>query len=326
MKRKGLLPWGLFLSLTLLIAGCVPAATPAASPQTPTPGAALAQSTPTPSTEAASYPITITDDVGRQVTVARKPERIISLAPSNTEILFALGLGDRVVGVTKYADYPEEAKSKPKIGGFSTVNLELVVAATPDLILATGLHAKKVVPELESKGLTVVVLNPSTMDDVLENISLVGRLTGQVWEADALRTRMEAKIKEVEARLAKAKTSPRVFWEASREFYTAGPTSYIGDIIARAGGTNIATDTRTQWPRLSQEAIIASDPEVILLADHEAGVTPQEVAQRPGWQNITAVKKGRIVSMDSNLISRAGPRVVQGFEEVARAIHPEVFP
>lgn len=299
----------LCLLMVGLLAGCVPAA-PGQRPET---------------TGGDSFPLTITDDAGRQVTLEREPQRILSLAPSNTEILFALGLGDRVVGVTTYCNYPEEATAKPKIGGFSTVNLELVVAAAPDLILATNIHVQNVVPELEAKGLTVVVIEPNKMEDVLATINLVGRLTGRTKEAQALVGQMEARIKTIEAKLAIAKTSPRVFWETSRELVTAGPGSFIGDIIARAGGTNIAQDTSTKWPRLSQEVVIASDPEVIILDDHAAGVTPEEVAGRPGWQGITAVKQGRVVPIQSDLVARAGPRIVEGFEMVARAIHPEVF-
>lgn len=310
LPRRALWPGGLCLLLAALLVGCAPAA--------PSPGPGVAQGE--------TFPVTITDGAGRQVTVEREPQRIISLAPSNTEILFALGLGDKVVGVTTYCDYPEEAKAKPKIGGFATVNLELVVAAAPDLILASNVHAKKVVPELEAKGLTVVVMDPNEMEEVLANITQMGRLTGRDKEAEALVGQMGARIKEIEAKLATAKTSPRVFWEVSRELITAGPSSFIGDLIARAGGANIAKDTATKWPRLSQEVVIASDPEVIILDDHAAGVTPQEVAGRPGWQVMTAVKKGRVVPIQSDLVARAGPRIVEGFEMVARAIHPEVFP
>ena len=309
------------LAGTIILAACAPAP-PASAPAPPTSTPAAAGA---PAAARASFPLTITDDAGRQVTVEQEPLRIVSLAPSNTEILFALGLGDKVVGVTTYCDYPEEAKAKPKIGSLISVDYETLLASAPDLILATTTQAKRIVPELEGKGLAVVVIDPTNLEDVLAKIRLVGRLTGRPDEAQALVEKMDARVRETQARLATAKTSPRVFWEVTRELISPGPSSFIGDMIVRAGGTNIVADTSIKWPRLSQEVIIASDPEVIIVGDHAEQVTPAEIAARPGWQTISAVKAGRMVPVDPNVVNRAGPRIVDGFELVARAIHPEVF-
>ncbi|HLB13232.1 MAG TPA: cobalamin-binding protein [Dehalococcoidia bacterium] len=309
------------LAGTIILAACAPA--PPAS--APAPSAATSEASKAPAAAQASFPLTITDDAGRQVTVEQEPQRIVSLAPSNTEILFALGLGDKVVGVTTYCDYPEEAKAKPKIGSLISVDYETLLASAPDLILATTTQAKRIVPELEAKGLAVVVIDPTNLEDVLAKIRLVGRLTGRADEAQALVEKMDARVRETQAKLATAKTSPRVFWEVTRELISPGPSSFIGDMIVRAGGTNIVADTSIKWPRLSQEVIIASDPEVIIVGDHAEQVTPAEIAARPGWQTISAVKAGRMVPVDPNVVNRAGPRIVDGFELVARAIHPEVF-
>ncbi len=310
------------LAATLFLAACLPAV-PASAPAPAPPASVVPKAD---SAEQASFPMTVTDAAGRQVTLQKAPERIISLAPSNTEILFAIGLGDRIVGVTTYCDYPEEAKTKPKIGGTATVNLELVVAAAPDLVLGTNTHAKKIVPELESKGLTAIVLDPGNMEDVLTAITQVGQITGRTKEAEAVVGQMKARIKEIEGKVATAKTTPRVFWEVTRELVTPAPTSFIGDMIIRAGGSNVVKDTSIKWPRISQEVVIASDPEVIIIGDHTEQVTPQEISGRPGWRVLSAVKAGRLVPVNPDLVNRAGPRVVDGFEMVARAIHPEVFP
>lgn len=322
MKSRSMVAFLSLLVGALLAAACLPAA-PASSPPAATPASLGSKAAPAAQVV---FPLTITDGAGRQVTIQKEPKRIVSLAPSNTEILFALGLGDSIVGVTTYCDYPEEAKTKPKIGGTATVNLELVVAAAPDLILGTNTHAKKIVPELESKGLTAVVLDPGKMDDVLAAMMLVGQLTGRTKEAEAVVGQMKAGIMELEGRVANARTSPRVFWEVTRELVTPAPSSFIGDMITRAGGSNIVKETSVKWPRISQEVVIASDPEVIIIGDHTEQVTPEEIAGRPGWKVLSAVKTGRMVAVNPDLVNRAGPRVVDGFEMVVRAIHPEVFP
>lgn len=273
-----------------------------------------------------AYPLTVKDDAGRSVTIKAKPQKLVSLAPSNTEILFALGLGDRVVGVDEISDYPEAAKAKPKVGGYSKTNIEAVVAAGADLVLASGITSKDVLAALEGQGQTVLVLNPTDLPGVLENLSLVGQVADANAEAAKLRGELQARIDAVGARLRGATSKPRVFFELDpKSFYTVGPKSFIDDLITRAGGANIAADAQTPYPQLSQEVIIAKDPQVIILSDEGQGVTPDSVKARPGWANISAVKDNRIIAVNPDLTNRPGPRVVDALEQLAKALHPELF-
>ena len=270
--------------------------------------------------------ITVTDDAGRQVTLKNLPARIVSLAPSNTEVVYALGLGDALVGDTEYCDYPPEAKSKPKIGGFANIDLEKVVGLNPDLVLATDIHAKTIVPELEKRGITVVVIEPQNVDDVLAKITFVGKLTGASENAAKLTAQLKSRIDAVTAKVATAKFKPRVFYEIDKSLYTPGPGSFIDDMLTKAGGVNIAADAKGSYAQLSPEAIIAQDPQVVLLGDMNFGESPESVKARPGWSNISAVKAGRIVPIpDENVIARPGPRIVEGLEMLARALYPELF-
>jgi iron complex transport system substrate-binding protein len=275
---------------------------------------------------ASAASITVTDDARRAVILKNLPTRIVSLAPSNTEVLYALGLGDRVVGDTEYCDYPPEAKLKPRVGGFANIDLEKVVGLNPDLVVATNIHAKTVVPELEKRGIIVVVVEPKNVDDVIAKIAFVGKITGASEMAAKLTAQIKMRIDAVAAKTATAKTKPRVFYEIDKSLYTAGPGSFIDDMVTKAGGVNIAADAKGAYAQLSPEAIIAQDPQVILLGDMNFGETPASVKARPGWSNISAVKNGRIIPLaDENLVSRPGPRIVDGLEMLARALYPELF-
>jgi len=270
-------------------------------------------------------PITVVDDVGNTVTLNTEPQRIISLAPANTEILYALGLGDRVVGVTEYCNYPPEAAEKPKVGGFSDVDLEQVVGQEPDLVLATSLHTSEVVPALQERGVPVFVVDPQTVLGVLETIRTIGHITGEDQAAAALTSQMQERINAVQETIKDA-PRPRVFWELGPELYTAGPGSFLNDLIVMAGGENVAADAESPWPQLSLEAIVLKDPAIVVLADHNYGETAETVTQRPGWWNITAVREGRIVELtDDDIFSRPGPRIVEGLEFLAQAFHPDLF-
>jgi len=290
------------------------------------PVAATASARASATPRATSYPLTITDDAGRAVIVARRPQRIVSLAPSNTELLFALGLADRVVGVDKYSNYPPEAARKPQISDYSSTNLEQVLATEPDLILAAGITSRDVIASFEGRGLAVVVLNPPTLDGVFGDISLLGQVADVNGDAAKVRGDLESRLATLTARLATASTKPRVFFELdATQFFTVGPKSFIDDLITRAGGANIAAAATTAYPKLSAEQIIAKDPEVIVLSDEGFGATVASVGTRPGWAGISAVKGGRVVAIDPDLTNRPGPRVLDALEQLARAIHPELF-
>jgi len=285
-------------------------------------GCAKAQSAPTTTPVA---PIAVEDDVGNTVTLNAQPQRIISLAPSHTEILYALGLGDRMVGVTEYCNYPPEAAEKPKVGGFSDVDLEQVVGLEPDLVLATSLHTAEVVPALQERGIVVFVADPQTVLEVLETIRTIGHITGKDQAAEALIARMQERIDAVQATIGDA-PRPTVFWELGPELYTAGPGSFLNDLILMAGGENIAADADSPWPQLNLEAIVLKDPVIVVLADHNYGETAEMVTQRPGWGNITAVREGRIIELiDDDIFSRPGPRIVEGLEFLAQAFHPDLL-
>ncbi len=275
------------------------------------------------------FPLTITDDLGRQVTVNREPARIVSLLPAQTETLFALGLGDRVVGVTEFCDYPPEAKAKPKVGGFSTPNPELVVAAQPDLVLA-GVIQKDFIHQLDEAGLTVVALESPDLASTLEKIRLVGRLTGAVEAAENLTASMQQRIDQVAARVAglSEEEKPTVFFEIWPDpLTTGGAKSFLNSLIVVAGGRNIAGDVDQDWLTFSPEMVLARNPQVIIFSHH--GVSNQTVEQlkaRKGWENVAAIKQDRVGYIeDQNLVVRAGPRVVEGLEQIAGYLHPDLF-
>lgn len=291
-----------------------PTATPTPVPPTPTPTPSL-------------YPMTVTDMAGREVTLAAEPQRIVSLAPSNTEILYALGLGARVVGVTEFCNYPPAAAQKPKIGGFSDVNTEKVVEAQPDLILVASIHIPEVLPALEELGFTVLVLDARDLPGVLEGIRLVGKVAAQEEAAESLTAQMQQRADAV-AQAVAGRERPRVYWELDSTLWTAGPGSFVQDLIERAGGQNIAADAERAWVQLNAETIIAADPEVIFLASHPYGESAESVAARAGWDKISAVVNGRIVELTEeqvDIVSRPGPRVIDALELIARALHPDAF-
>jgi iron complex transport system substrate-binding protein len=272
----------------------------------------------------------VTDQLGRVVKLDGIPQRIVSLAPSNTEILFALGLADKVVAVTDYCDYPSEAKEKPSIGGFSTPNIEELVALSPDLILATSIHEKRIIPQLEGKGITVFALNPKTLDEVLEAINLVGEITGEEEEASGLVAEMEHRIKVVTDKTGGLPEGqrPRVFYIVWHDpLMASGSETLQDDLIDKAGGINIARDL-TGYADISLEVAIAANPEVMIAGGgHGSGedLTFQFAKTEPRLKDIDARQNNRVYMVDSDLVSRPGPRIVDGLEEFAEFIHPELF-
>jgi len=275
---------------------------------------------------AEEYPLTIVDSLGRNVTIFKQPERVVSLAPSNTEILFALGLGDKVVGVTEYCNYPLAAQEKEKVGGFSTVSVERVVALEPDLILAAGIH-ESIVGDLERLGLTVVVLDSKNVDDILENIILVGKITRQVGVAEELTASMEHRINAITSKVENAEGTEVFYVTWHDPLRTVGPGTNIHELIQLAGGSNIAGDARVDYPIYSLETLIERDPDVIIISSkHGAGgPTVENIGTLLQDRGISAVRNRRIYEIDADLVVRDGPRVVDGLEEMAKCIHPELF-
>jgi len=272
--------------------------------------------------------ITITDDPGRTVYISGIPQRIVSHVPSITETIFALGLGERVVGVSDYCDYPEEAKSKPSIGSYFNPSIENIVALDPDLVLSDG-HSESI-KGLDSLGVTYMVIDPKDMDGIFKDIELLGKVTGTEKEAEKLIKDMQKRISYVIARVEDA-PPPKVFYiidavDLSNP-WTAGPGSFIDSLITIAGGENIGAEALSPWAQFSIEQIVSSDPEIIILpAKHGTSFTsPEVLMEHPAWRETTAVKQGRIYFIDGDLVDRTGPRVVDGLEELARIIHPELF-
>jgi len=274
-------------------------------------------------------PGTFTDDMGRQVAIDKKPQRIVSHVPGITEILFALGLEERIVGVSDFCDYPEAARAKPGVGGFFSPSIESIVGQNPDLVLTSG-DVEQLMTQLDSLGINYFVLDPEDVGGIITNIELVGRVTGTETEAEevtrGLRTRMEQVV-------TRAQNAPRVkvfYTFATTNLnspWTAGPGSFVDSLITMAGGENIGATAIAPWVQFSLEKVVGSDPEVIIVdASHGSAVTPiEELKQHPVWREMTAMKNGRIYTIDGDLVNRAGPRIVQGLEEIASMIHPELF-
>lgn len=268
-------------------------------------------------------PVTIIDDLGREVTLRRTPGKIVSIAPSNTEILFALGLGDKVVGVTDSCDYPEAAKSKPKVGSVE-LDYEEIVGIAPDLVVAVGSLQRQAIDRLSELGSCVVAVDPKTVDGVLHAITLIGKATGADDRAATLVAELSKRIEAVTSAVSGVgpSGSPRVFVEIWNEpLMTAGPGTFVDELISAAGGENIAHDARGEWPQFSAEAVIERDPEVIILT----GFNKAEALARPAWQGISAYGSGRVHEIHPDLLVRPGPRLVQGLEELSRILHPEVL-
>lgn len=280
----------------------------------------------TPSSTSA---IEVTDQLGRVVSLDHVPQRIVSLAPSNTEILFALGLGDRVVGVTKYCDFPAEAQDKPKVGGFSTPDIEKIVELNPDLVVAASIHQKQVIPELESRGIKVLALAPKTVDDVLQAIDLAGRATGAEKSARKMVEEMKARVVAVTSLVANLpdEARPRVFYVLWHDpLMTAGSDTLQSQLIDMAGGNNIFGDL-TGYPTVDLETLLQRQPQVIVAG---SGHAPGDDAP---WQwaksearlrDTEALRQGGVFQIDANITSRAGPRIVMALEETLRLIHPDL--
>lgn len=314
------------LALTLLLAACAPAvATPPQATEIPATEAS-SLFPPTPETEN----ISITDGLGRQVILAEPAQKVVSLAPSNTEILFAIGAGGQTVGRDMFSDYPAEALSLPDIGGsMGEYNLEAIVALQPDLVLAAEINPTELVKSLEDLGLTVFYLaNPTSLEEMYDNLGIVAQLTGRETEAAALVESLKARVAAVDEKIIPLSSRFSVFYEIDAsnpsQPWTAGKGTFITLLIERAGGYNIAAELDA-YPQLSIEQIVADDPMFIILGDAMWGVTVESVGQRPGWENLSAVQDGNIFPFDDNLASRPGPRLVDGLEELAKILRPELF-
>lgn len=301
----------LFVVLMLILSACAPAVT-----ATPTAAAVPAAK----------------DANGDTITLEKPAERIISLAPSNSELLFAIGAGKQVIAREDFTNFPEEAKSLPSVGGnMSKYNLEQIASLQPDLILASPLTPPDQIKAMKDISAHVfVVANPTSFDELYTNIRAVGALTGHAAEASALTKDMSARVATVLEKVASAKDKPKVFYELDAtdpaKPWTSGPSTFVDMLIGMAGGQNIGAKLTGEWAQISQEDLLVEDPNIILLGDSlYGGVTPEQVMARPGWAGLAAVKNNQVKIFNDDLVSRPGPRMVQGLEELAKLLHPDLF-
>ncbi|AEH61780.1 periplasmic binding protein [Methanosalsum zhilinae DSM 4017] len=270
--------------------------------------------------DSSHFPITITDEMGNEVTIDKKPERIVSLSPSNTEILFAVGAGDQVVGVTDYSDYPPQVEELPLVGGFYSLSIERVVSLEPDLIVAQVGNGEDTVNMLKDIGFPVIVLNPETVHDIITGIEIVGDATGNSETARVLATGMSEHIDSISSKNKHIAEEDRpgvlyVVW--FDPIYVAGKNTYPGDLIEMVGGKNIIT--AEGWPIASLEDIVAANPEIIICSSMATGsdVIAETIKKNPLMAQTDAVKNGNVFAVEEpSTIERPGPRIVQGIDSL----------
>ena len=280
--------------------------------------------------------LTLVDDYGYVLNLTSYPDRIVSLAPSNTEILFAIGADDKVVGVTDYCNYPYnfsawiEAGNLTSVGEYWTPNIEAIVALEPDLIFA-AFAQEEVVNTLRGMGYKVFVLAPDNIDDILKNIILAGRATNKDIEAALLVNNLRLRIDAVVNKVADAPSKPKVYYEIWYDpLWSVGSESWEHELIEKAGGINIFADQTIDYFMPNSEAIIECNPDVIIFPlGHGVGqpfwISFDQVKARPGWEAISAVQNDRLCTIDADIVSRSGPRIVDALETLAELVHPELF-
>ncbi|MEI7555908.1 ABC transporter substrate-binding protein [Candidatus Chlorohelix sp.] len=329
MKKSHLPRWfgTVLLLLSVLFAAC---GDNTAIPVTATTKVVTTNSVTTAAATAAIFPLELKDDAGRTVKLAKAATKIVSLAPSSTEILYALGLGDSVVGVDQFSNFPPEASKKEQVGSFSDINLEKVISLSPDLVFATSLHLKTVVPTLEQRNINVVVFAPKDLLGVVDNIKLVGKAAGVPEKGAAEAKNFQNRLDTVAAKVKNASKKASVFFDLG-DLYTVASGSFLNDMIEKAGGLNIAPAGTNPYPQLTNEAIIAADPQVIILSSGDGGFVKDDaaaisaVSARAGWDKLTAVKNKNIRTVIADLTNRPGPRAAEGVEQIALALYPDLF-
>ncbi len=270
---------------------------------------------------------TFKDEVGREVIVPFPPKKIVSLAPNVTEILFALGLDQEIVGVSIHCNFPKRAKNKVRVGSYISLDFEKIVSLKPDLIIATGAgNTKDMVERLERLGFRIYVIFPKNFEEILQSIGHVGQVVDRKKEAAEIIQEMKSRRQRV-VDLTRGLPRPRVFLQIGEApIVTVGKDSFADDLIRLAGGDNVAGNEKTMYPRFGMEEVLKRSPEVILISSMNPRGNYQRVLQEwSRWRTIPAVRNGRIHLIDSDLIDRPSPRIIEGLEEVARILHPEKF-
>lgn len=259
------------------------------------------------------------------------PQRIISLSPSTTETLFAIGAGDQIVGVTTYCDYPAEASTKERIGGFSakTISIETIISMNPDLVIA-GISAHQPIADiLKEAGIAVLSVEPRSIEEIKALIKELAIITGHEKQGDSLLENINSRISAINVKLKSLDEGEkvRVFYEVwDAPLMTAGPDSFTGQMISLAGGINIFSDVSGDYPQVSSEELISRNPQVILSSDtHGDKLSIEAMGEREGWKSIDAYKNNKIILLDGNIVSRAGPRVIDAIEIISKSLYPELY-
>lgn len=313
------------LALTMLLAACGDGGSGATTTATTTataPAAGTGEATPA-ATETPTA-IEVTDSSGETITLEGPPARIVSHSPAATEILFAIGAGDRVVAVDDFSNYPPEVLDLPQVK-YSSPDPEATLAHEPDLVVFAG-RQRDSLEHFRGLGMTVLfVEEPGSIEGVMENIRLFGRVTGHGERAEAVVADMQSRLDVVAAAIADVEEGPTVFYELTDSLYTVSPDSFIGSALSFLKARNVVDASLGTFPQLSSEAVVDANPDILLMAD--ASFVPIEsVPERAGWAGITAVQEGRIYPVDGDVMSRPGPRIVDGIESLARLFYPERFP
>jgi iron complex transport system substrate-binding protein len=271
-------------------------------------------------------PRTFVDDTGRKLYLAKAPTRVVSLAPSITEMLFALGLDEHVVAVTEFCDYPAAALSKQRIS-YAHPNLEALVALRPDLILAPRDFLRAdILTKLEELKIPAFLLDARTVEDILAHITTLGRIFDRASASHALTGRMRERLADIGRRVSTGEKKRVLYVLNSQPLITVGPGSYLHQLIGLAGGVNIAAGAAAPYPKLSLETVLKEDPEVLIFPVGRVESVPKNEQQEwQRWPTLSAVRDGRLHEVSSDALNRPGPRVVEGLEDLARAIHPEAF-
>jgi len=277
-----------------------------------------------PSASAAAGPVTVTDSAGDTVTLAQPAKRIVSLAPANTEIAYAVGAGSKMVAGTTYDDYPAAAKSLPKTGDFSNPSVEKIASFSPDLVLAAGGVQAGLRTKLENLGMKVYVVDPTTYAGVMTDIANIGKLAGTSAEAQKVVDTMKKAQADVQAKVGSAAKKSTFVEIYSKPLMTAGTGTFISDMVGIAGGTNLGDSAGAGFPNFSSEVLLKDDPDVYV-ADSGSMSKPGDLSTRPGFSALTAVKDGHVYVIDDNLIARPGPRLAAGLMQLAKMIHPEAY-
>lgn len=271
---------------------------------------------------ATQYPLTVTDDLGRSVTLKREPLRIVAMLPSHTETLIALGAGGKLVGIDQYSNYPKDVTDKiQKVGSGFQPNIEAIVALKPDLVLADESASSRLTEKLEKAGLTVYGGTAQTYNEVFSKISTLGKLVNRESAALNLITSLRRDLNAVQDAVRGA-PKVSVYYEIDPTPYSAGPNSFIGELLSKAGGANIIPANLGDFPKISPELVVSANPSVII------GASREDVAKRPGWNTIGAVKNGQVyrpTPQEDDALSRPGPRLAVALRVLARMLHPERF-